>query len=151
MTALSQDEIQRIIGVTDYQQGGSGGPKRQATEAGLIQSGYTVRVEEKRAMVGKMVEVLIDRVAGRDEADGYVGRLQGERQRLARRVLPACLGRAGLLDLAQRGLLGRHDAFGLERLLADDAVVDLLARGRLRGLLQRRFRRRRKFSDPDRP
>jgi hypothetical protein len=43
----------------------------------------------------------------------------------------------GLLDLPElRCLLGRHDALRLERLLADDAVVDLLARGRLCGLLR---------------
>lgn len=56
---LARDEIQVIFGVTDYQMGGSGGPKRQATEAGLIQSGFTVRVEEKRQQVGKMIEGVV--------------------------------------------------------------------------------------------
>jgi hypothetical protein len=53
---LSRDEIQVVFGVTDYQMGGGGGPRRQATEAGLIQSGYTVRVEEKRQQVGRLIE-----------------------------------------------------------------------------------------------
>lgn len=51
----ARDEVQVIFGMSDYQMGGSGGPKRQATEASLIQSGFAVRVEIKRGAVGKIV------------------------------------------------------------------------------------------------
>lgn len=50
-----RDEIQVVFGASDYQMGGSGGPSRQATEASLIQSGFSVRVEVKRGAVGKLV------------------------------------------------------------------------------------------------
>lgn len=55
----AREEVQLVFGVTDYQMGGQGGPRRQATEAGLIQSGFTVRVEEKRALVGRLVERIV--------------------------------------------------------------------------------------------
>lgn len=52
---LAWEEIQRVIGLSDYQWGGSG-KVRQATEANLIQGSYNVRIEEKQVIVGKLVQ-----------------------------------------------------------------------------------------------
>lgn len=60
----ARDEIQILFGLNEYMMGGTQGPRRQATEAGLIQQGFAVRVEEKRVAVANMVENTVAFFAG---------------------------------------------------------------------------------------
>jgi ribosomal protein S12 methylthiotransferase len=51
--------------------------KQQRVEE-LMLAQQEVAFARAKAMVGKTIEVLVDRVAGRDEEDGYVGRSQSQ-------------------------------------------------------------------------
>lgn len=52
---LALEEIQRILGLSDYQMAGQG-PVRQATEANFIQGNFNIRIQDKQARVGDFLK-----------------------------------------------------------------------------------------------
>lgn len=62
MSQIHKEEIRTILGITDYQQGGAD-LTRKATEAQLITSAASIRVEDNREQVGNFAVEIIRRVA----------------------------------------------------------------------------------------
>lgn len=75
MSSVLKEEIRNTIGITDYQQGGAS-VQRKATEAQIIRSDATLRVEDKRDVIADFVIEIVRALAAMiqefdDEMDFY--------------------------------------------------------------------------------